>query len=204
MIIVGAGGHAIEVLDSIKPLVGDVIPVFFSELEEGNSKLASTFTLVHSEEKILEHLKTDDKFFLGVGNPNLRERFLKSFENLGGKFNTVRDKTSSVSSSSQGEFDAMAFAFIGPDTVIEKGVLVNARASIHHESRIGEYSEIGPGAILLGNVQIGKKCKIGAGAIILPGITLGDEVVVGAGAVVTKDVPDKEVVAGVPAKSLKK
>lgn len=45
---------------------------------------------------------------------------------------------------------------------------------------------------------------IGAGAIILPKVTIGKGAVIGAGAVVTKDVPANTVVAGVPAKEIKK
>ena len=45
---------------------------------------------------------------------------------------------------------------------------------------------------------------IGAGAIILPGVTVGRQSMVGAGSVVTKDVADYSVVAGNPAKFLKK
>lgn len=53
-------------------------------------------------------------------------------------------------------------------------------------------------------VIIGKNTWIGASAIILPGITIGNFCVVAAGSVVTKDVPDYTVVAGVPAKIIKK
>lgn len=45
---------------------------------------------------------------------------------------------------------------------------------------------------------------VGTGAIILPGVTVSKESVVGAGAVVTKDVPEKTVVVGVPAVAKKK
>jgi len=45
---------------------------------------------------------------------------------------------------------------------------------------------------------------IGAGAIILSGVTIGRGAVVAAGSVVTKDVPPKTLVAGVPAKVTKK
>lgn len=45
---------------------------------------------------------------------------------------------------------------------------------------------------------------IGANAVILPGVTIGHHSVVAAGAVVTKDVPPHSLVAGVPAKIIKK
>ncbi|AOZ92934.1 sugar O-acetyltransferase [Paenibacillus crassostreae] len=53
-------------------------------------------------------------------------------------------------------------------------------------------------------VIIGENVWIGSNATILPGVTIGDNSVVAAGAVVTKDVPENTVVAGVPAKELKK
>lgn len=45
---------------------------------------------------------------------------------------------------------------------------------------------------------------VGANAVILPGVTIGRHSVVAAGAVVTKDVPPHSLVAGVPAKIIKK
>ena len=53
-------------------------------------------------------------------------------------------------------------------------------------------------------VVIRRKAWIGAGAIILPGVTVGENAIVAAGAVVTKDVPDNTIVAGVPAKTLRR
>ncbi len=52
-------------------------------------------------------------------------------------------------------------------------------------------------------VTIGNDCWIGANAVILPGVTIGDGAIIGAGAVVTKDVPERGVVGGVPAKLIK-
>lgn len=53
-------------------------------------------------------------------------------------------------------------------------------------------------------VHIKKNAWIGTNATILPGITIGKNSIVGAGAVVTKNVPDNTIVAGVPAKIIKK
>ncbi len=54
-----------------------------------------------------------------------------------------------------------------------------------------------------GDVIIGNDVWIGANAIILSGVTIGDGAVVAAGSVVTKEVPQRAVVGGVPAKILK-
>jgi len=53
-------------------------------------------------------------------------------------------------------------------------------------------------------VHIKKNCWIGAGATILPGVTIGENSVVGAGSVVTKSVEDNVIVAGNPARVIKR
>src|SRR3954449_5532054 len=52
-------------------------------------------------------------------------------------------------------------------------------------------------------VRIGRGAWIAAGAMVLQGVTVGDDAVVAAGAVVTKDVPARTLVAGVPAQVIR-
>jgi len=52
--------------------------------------------------------------------------------------------------------------------------------------------------------RVHRRSSIGSGAVILCGITIGEGAVVGAGSVVTKDVPPHSVVAGNPARVLRK
>jgi phosphonate metabolism protein (transferase hexapeptide repeat family) len=54
------------------------------------------------------------------------------------------------------------------------------------------------------HVEIGHDVWIGHGAIVLPGRNIGTGAVVAAGAIVTKDVPDYTIVAGNPAKPIKR
>lgn len=51
---------------------------------------------------------------------------------------------------------------------------------------------------------IGRRASIGSSATILAGVTVGEGAIVGAGAVVTKDVPPFTIVAGVPARVIRK
>ena len=53
------------------------------------------------------------------------------------------------------------------------------------------------------DVMIGNKVWLATNALIMPGVTIGDGAIVAAGAVVTKDVPARCMVAGVPAKVIK-
>src|SRR2546426_539855 len=88
---------------------------------------------------------------------------------------------------------------------------------------LGEYVGWGPGAKVLGSehtgdpvdvpiiqtdlvikpVRVGRWADIGVNAVLLPGVTVGTGAIVGAGAVVTHDVPDRAIVAGVPATLLR-
>ena len=54
------------------------------------------------------------------------------------------------------------------------------------------------------DTRIGNNCVIGGRAMIMPGVTIGNHVYVGGGAVVTHDVPDHCLVAGNPARIIRR
>ncbi len=87
---------------------------------------------------------------------------------------------------------------IGEDCAISSGVVVYSITNAKPEE--GKLlSEMPP---IKAPVKIGNHVHIGANATLLPGVVVGDYAVIGAGAVVTKDVPAKTTVAGVPARVL--
>ena len=86
------------------------------------------------------------------------------------------------------------------DQTFPKGVHVGEQTYMAFESRILSH-DMSRGMYL--HTRIGKNCFIGGRALIMPGVTIGDNCVVGAGSVVTKDVPDRCLVAGNPARVLR-
>ncbi|OQX55723.1 MAG: 2,3,4,5-tetrahydropyridine-2,6-dicarboxylate N-acetyltransferase [Candidatus Cloacimonas sp. 4484_209] len=97
-------------------------------------------------------------------------------------------------------------AVIGERTMVDMNVVVGARA------RIGKRCHIGAGSVIAGvleppskkGVSIGDNVLVGANAVVLEGVHIGKGSVVAAGAVVIKNVPPGVVVAGVPARTIKK
>lgn len=77
---------------------------------------------------------------------------------------------------------------------------VNRNSTVGHDVSMGGYVTINPGASISGRVTIGDEVLVGAGAVVLETVTIGDGATIGAGAVVTRDVPAGETVVGVPAK----
>lgn len=97
-------------------------------------------------------------------------------------------------------------AEIGENTMIDMNAVLGARAIV------GKNCHIGAGAVVAGVLEPPSKTPvvieddvlIGANAVLLEGVKVSKGAVVAAGSIVTKDVPENTVVAGVPAKIIKK
>jgi 2,3,4,5-tetrahydropyridine-2,6-dicarboxylate N-acetyltransferase len=97
-------------------------------------------------------------------------------------------------------------AVIGEKTMIDMNVVVGGRVIV------GKNCHIGAGAILAGVIEppsadpviIEDDVLVGANAVILEGVKVGKGAVIAAGSVVVKDVEPLSVMAGVPAKMIKR
>ncbi|HUS03588.1 MAG TPA: acetyltransferase [Chitinophagaceae bacterium] len=208
MVVIGAKGHALEILDVLN-FNNQVSDIYFFDNISKTSELISInqFPLLRTEEELGRQFKKNSFFVLGIGNPDVRKKMADYCIKLGGTIQSVISEDAYISSLgvSLGEgLNIMHRVIIQPEVKIGTGSLINTCAVIHHHSNIGEYCEICPGAIITGNVQIGNNTFIGSGAVILPGIKIGKNVKVGAGAIVTKNILDNITVAGNPAKLINK
>lgn len=88
------------------------------------------------------------------------------------------------------------------NTVIGSGSKIDSLVHVAHNAQIGENCLIVAGAIIGGSAEIGEGTFVGMNASVLQKIKIGKFCVIGAGAVVTKNVPDGETWAGVPAKKI--
>ncbi len=121
---------------------------------------------------------------------------------------------------------------IGPFVEIQAGSAVGANCKIQSHAficsgvRIGDEVFVGHGVLFVndklpratdsrGSLQtdadwelletvVERRASLGSGSVILGGLTIGAGAIVGAGAVVTRDVAPGEVVAGVPARQLRR
>lgn len=200
MIIAGAGGHGLEVYSVLLSLGLASDELFFFD-DDVSKRENFTFgkRVLTEDQELRDSFMKCPNFYLGVGNPVFRKSLKLKMRKLGGIHLGFLSKTAINQSTSNLQADFMEFAFCGPKVKLGEGVLINTRAHVHHECEIGDFTEIGPGAIVLGGAKVGTMCRIGAGAVILPGVILGDHVVVGAGAVVTKNTSENQTVIGVPA-----
>ena len=97
-------------------------------------------------------------------------------------------------------------AVVGPGTMIDMGAVLGGRATV------GSRCHVGAGAVLAGVIEpasatpviVEDDVLIGANAVALEGVRIGRGAVVAAGAVVVNDVPENAVVAGCPARVIKR
>lgn len=96
---------------------------------------------------------------------------------------------------------------IGDNALIASRVFISDH---NHGDLDGAATENGPDVppadrpLAVAPVSIGARVWIGEGALILPGVTIGDGAIVGGGSVVTRDVAAGTVVAGVPARVVRR
>jgi acetyltransferase-like isoleucine patch superfamily enzyme len=78
---------------------------------------------------------------------------------------------------------------VGPESYVAFGAVI-----LSHDMTRGIYAD----------TRVGARCFIGAHSILMPGVSVGDESIVGAGSVVVRDVPPNSIVAGNPARIVRR
>jgi len=209
--IVGAGGMAREVASAIrwinreKPkfeFVGYLVSDL-SKLSERDSREA----VLGDFEWMEKHRHAVDALAIGIGTPSVRVRLSQQLSDL---FPDIH-WPAIVHPSAIVDYDSAKLGkgtFVGARCVstvnleLEPFALCNFGTTVGHETRIGRGSVVNPGANISGGVVVEDEVLIGTGAQILQYLTVGSGATVGAGAVVTRDIPKKTTVVGIPAREM--
>jgi sugar O-acyltransferase (sialic acid O-acetyltransferase NeuD family) len=204
LIIAGAGGHGQVVADICASMKKFGFRCGLAGFIDHDPRLIGT--VVHGL-PVFGYDRPDepgsvDAVVVAIGNNAARKSVSREWVERGVPFFSAVHPTAVIGGDVQiGEGTMIsANVVVISGSVIGAHVILNTACSVDHHNRLADFVHVAPGVRLGGNVTVGEGSLLGIGSIVLPGIRIGDWSVVGAGSVVTRDVPDRSVVYGSPAK----
>ena len=206
IVLVGYGGHAQSVLDSIIT-TGQYEVVGYTDIENRNADGLEYLGTDDQLESLFKKGIHDLAFGMGyIGKFDIRDKIYDFAKKIGFTFPVIIDPGAVLAKSAvigEGTFIGKK-AVVNSNARIGKLCIINTGAIIEHENIVGDHSHIAVGATLCGKVRIGTYCFVGANATVIQGIHIRDYSLVGAGPVVITNIEGNCTVAGNPAKILQR
>lgn len=191
-IVLGAGGHARVVIDTLRSAGCEILGCLDPKLSRGTN--VDGVAVLGGDETLEGHAPDSVALANGVGGANSTDARRALFEPLaaaGYRFPPIKAASAHCAATARlaDGCQLLTRAVVHPGASIGKNTVVNTAAVVEHDCIVGDHCFIGPGAILCGDARLGDGAFIGAGAVVLPGINVGAGAHVAAGAVVHKDLP---------------
>jgi len=191
MILLGAGGHAKVLLDSLRLERRNVLGIVTPDLERGSKHLG--LVVLGDDKQLKQYNPSEIDLVNGIGSlpfQQLRWNVSDKVRSWGFRLSQVIHPSAIVSSDVT--FDegvqVMAGCVIQPGCTIGRDTIINTGCMIDHDCVINENTHIAPGCTLSGGANIGKSVHIGTGATIIQNIKIGKGAVIAAGTTLYKDV----------------
>ncbi len=207
-VLIGAGGHALSVFDTVSSQNEYSIVGCITE-DISMNKLPIP---IIGNDDTLEKIYSDGIkcAIMALGNmgglgSNRRWDLYLKLKKIGFDIPIIVDRTAIISD----DVKIGEGTFIGKGVSINRGAVIgnasilNTRSVIEHETKIENNVHVAVGAIICGGCYVGAGTLIGAGAVMIQNTRVGNNSVVGAGAVVVKNVMDRCLALGLPAKTEK-
>jgi len=199
MVIIGAGGHAVSVAETVVA-AGYELVAFVSDISQGQGLLGRPVF----EQIPAIHIARGCFLTIAIGDNSTREHVWHELrKNIDeDRFPALIHPSASISQ----------FAVIGAGTVVLQGAIVGSAANVgtgcllnsgsitEHECQVGDFASLGPNTTLGGRVTIGQRSAISIGATVKHGVGIGADTVVGAQSYVHSDLPKQIVAFGIPAR----
>lgn len=204
LLIIGAGGHGQVVADILFRMRDEGSNIVVAGFLDDNPELTGRMILgvpvlgAISDCAGVEH----DERIIAIGDNGTRKNLFHRLQQDGTPFFVARHPHSIVASDVEPGAGSMlcAGAIVNTGSTIGKGVILNTGCTVDHHNQIGNFVHIAPGVHLGGEVIAGEGALIGMSATVLPGRRVGAWSIVGAGSVVTKDIPERSLAFGIPAR----
>ncbi|CAM4283869.1 MULTISPECIES: acetyltransferase [Pseudoalteromonas] len=149
---------------------------------------------------------SDCEFVIAIGNPRTRKAVSDKMQLLGKpNFATLihpSARYSNTVSFGQGSI-ICAGSILTADITLGAHNILNLNVTVGHECKFGDFITVAPMAAISGNVILDDLVEIGTGATIRQGLNLQKGSMLGMGGVLTKNIPERTIFAGNPAKKLK-
>jgi sugar O-acyltransferase (sialic acid O-acetyltransferase NeuD family) len=209
VVIIGAGGFAREVLDTIDAvnqvslryeMLGYVVDAQYGEL----GTLVNDKPILGDLDWLIQH--KDEVFVLcGIGAPEVRYQFVERAAQIGVKyFSVIHPSVIKTRWMTIGEGSVIAAgSVLSNQIVIGNHVHINPGTIIGHDASFEDFVSIAPGARISGNVTLKQGCYVGTGVNIIEKKTIHAWSIIGAGSTVIHDVRANTTVVGVPGQVIK-
>lgn len=145
---------------------------------------------------------------VAIGNPDTKQKIIQNINNAMIDFPTLIHPSAMMGNNEYLKIGRgciiCAGCIVTTNIEIKDFVILNLACTVGHDTIIGNYASFMPSCNISGEVNVGDCVYCGTGAKVINQINLGEYSVIGAGAVVVRDVEPRTVVAGVPAKVIKR
>jgi sugar O-acyltransferase (sialic acid O-acetyltransferase NeuD family) len=202
IIIIGAGGHAKVLMDTLLDQDKDIIGIVDKEASKLGKDLLG-IRVIGTDDIVFKYQAEKISLVNGIGSvqqTSLRKNINDQFKQKGYSFANVIHSSAIIAKDVKlGEgVQVMAGVVIQTGSTIGMNTIINTKASIDHDCKIGAHVHIAPGVTISGSVEIGDGAHIGTGAVLIQGIKIGRNSLIGAGSVVIRNVMPETTIIGVP------